>query len=104
MPFGDYLNYLSTFSTITFLVALLFLIPLGLFLCRYKLKFIAISLVGLILTTVYLSQSITLVVNYFKNTNYNTTGLILEYALPVGFFLVAAVGIIRWGLQIWLNH
>jgi predicted neutral ceramidase superfamily lipid hydrolase len=100
MPFGDYFNYQSTFSTVIFLVALLFLIPLGVFLCRYKLRYIAISLAGLILTTVYFSQLILLVVNYLKTGNHNTMGLMMEYGLPVGFFLAASLGIIRYGLQI----
>ena len=104
MPFSDYFNYFSTFSTVTVLVALLILIPLGLFLCKYNLKFIAISLVGLILTTVYLSQSIMLVVNFLKDMGRSTVGLILEYALPVAFFLGATFGIIRWGLQIRANR
>lgn len=104
MSFSDYFNYMSTFSTVVFLIALLVLIPLGIWLCRYKLKFIIVSLLGLVQSTVYLSQNITLVVNYLKSTGYNTAGVIFEYALPVGFFLVAALGIIRWGLQIWLNH
>jgi len=104
MIFSDYFNYMSVFSTVLFLVALLLLIPLGLFLCRYKLKFILISIVGLILTTVYLSQMLMLVVNYLKTTNHNTTGLFFEYVIPVGFFLVAALGIIRSGLQIWVNR
>ena len=104
MLLSDYFNYTSVFSTVLFLVALLILIPFGLFLCKYKLKFILISILGLILTTVYLSQIIMLVVNYLKNTNHNAIGLFLEYALPVGFFLIAALGIIRSGLQIWVNR
>ena len=104
MPFSDYFNYFSTFSTVTVLVGLLILIPVGLFLCKYNLKFIAVSVVGLILTTVYLSQSIMLVVNFLKDMGHSTVGLILEYALPVVFFLGATFGIIRWGLQIWLNR
>lgn len=100
MPFSDYFNYLSVFSSVLFLVALLILVPLGLFLCRYKLKFILISIVGLIQTTVYLSQILMLVVNYLKTTNHNITGLVLEYAIPVGFFLLAALGIVRSGMQI----
>ena len=104
MPFSDYFNYMSTFSTVLFLVALFILIPLGLFLCRYKLKFILISILGLIQTTVYLSQMLMLVVNYLKTTNHNITGLFFEYAIPVGFFLVAALGIVRCGLQISVNR
>ena len=104
MPLSDYFNYTSTFSTVLFLVALFILIPLGLFLCRYKLKFILISILGLIQTTVYLSQMLMLVVNYLKTTNHNITGLFFEYAIPVGFFLVAALGIVRCGLQISVNR
>ena len=63
MSFSDYFNYMSTFSTVVFLIALLVLIPLGIWLCRYKLKFIIVSLLGLVQSTVYLSQNITLVVN-----------------------------------------
>ncbi len=80
------------------------MIPLGLFLCRYKLKYVLISILGLIQTTVYLSQIIMLVVNYLKTTNHNIIGLLLEYGIPVGFFLIAAVGIVRSGLQIWADH
>lgn len=104
MYLSDYFNYMSTFSSVLFLIALFVFIPLGLFLCRYKIKFIIISIVGLIQTTVYLSQISMLAVNYLKNSNHNTAGIVLEYGIPVGFFLVAALGIIRSGLQIWANH
>ena len=104
MIFSDYFNYMSAFSTVLFLVALLVLIPGGLYLCRYKLKFILISVLGLIQTTVYLSQIIMLVVNYLKTSNHNITGLMLEYGIPVVFFLVAGLGIIRSGLQIWTGR
>jgi hypothetical protein len=100
MIISDYFNYMSTFATVLFLVALLILIPLGLYLCRYKLKFILISILGLIQTTVYLSQISMLVVNYLKGSGHNLTGTVLEYAFPVVFFLVVAIGIVRWGLQI----
>jgi len=104
MIFRDYFNYTSVFSTVTFLFALLILIPLGLYLCKYKLTYILISILGLILSTVYLSQLIMLVVNFLKTTNHNIIGLLLEYGIPIGFFLVVAVGIVRSGLQIWANH
>jgi len=100
MALSDYFNYLSVFSTVLFLVALLVLIPLGIYLCRYKLKFIIVAVLGLIQATIYLSQILMLVVNYLKNNNHNTIGLILQYALPVGFFIMAGLGIARWGLQI----
>jgi 4-amino-4-deoxy-L-arabinose transferase-like glycosyltransferase len=104
MLLSDYFNYMSTLSTVTFLVALFVLIPLGLFLCRYKLKFVIISILGLIQTTVYLSQILMLVVNYLKTANHNIVGSVLEYGIPVGFFIVVGLGIIRYGLQIWVNH
>ena len=104
MPFGDYFNYLSTFATVTVLVALIILIPVGLFLCKYNLKFIAISVLGSVLTTVYFSQSMILLENYLQTNNHNTASVILGYAIPVVFFLAATFGIIRWGLQIWLSR
>jgi predicted membrane-bound dolichyl-phosphate-mannose-protein mannosyltransferase len=104
MAFSDYFNYLSVFSTATVLFALLVLIPLGLFLCKYNIKFVVISVLGLILTTVYLSQFMILAVNYLKNNSHNTAGLILSYVFPVCFFLPAMFGIIRFGLQRRVNR
>lgn len=102
--FGDYFNFLSVFSSVSVLIALFILIPLGLFLCKYSMKFIAISLVGLILTTVYISQLIIVDVNLLKSSGHYVVGLIMGDAVPVCFFIAAALGIIRWGLQIWLNR
>ena len=102
--FGDYFNFLSVFSSVSVLIALLILIPLGLFLCKYGMKFIAISLVGLILTTVYISQLIIVDVNLLKSSSHYVVGLLMGDAVPVCFFIAAALGIIRWGLQIWLNR
>jgi Dolichyl-phosphate-mannose-protein mannosyltransferase len=101
---SDYFNYMSTFSSVVFLTALLILIPLGLLLCRFKLKFILISILGLIFTTVYFSQLTMLVVNYLKVSNHNIIAVFLEDGLPVAFFLVAGLGTIRSGVQIWVNH
>jgi dolichyl-phosphate-mannose-protein mannosyltransferase len=102
--FGDYFNFLSVFSSVSVLIALFILIPLGLFLCKYSMKFITVSLVGLILTTVYISQLIIVDVNLLKNSGHYVVGLILGDAVPVCFFIAAALGIIRWGLQIWFDR
>ena len=104
MIFSDYFNYLSNLSTVTALVALLFVIPLGLFLCKYNTKFIAVSLSGLAFITVYLSQSIVVSVNLLALLNHNAAALLLQYVLPLVFFLITSVGITRYGLQIWTNH
>ncbi len=97
---GDYANYLSTLSTVTFFVALFIITPLGLFLCRYSTKFIVISIIGLAWVTIYLSQSTIGVVHLFETTGRSLAGLLLQYAFPPVFFLAAAIGAISYGLQI----
>jgi len=104
MNISDYFNYMSAFATVVFLVALLVLIPLGIFLCRYKLKYVLLAILGLILTTVYFSQLMMLVVNYLKSTNHNTLGLVLQFVLPACFFAAGVLGIVSWGLHIWVNR
>lgn len=90
--------------TIAFLVALLGIIPLGLFLCRYRLKFVLLSIIGLALVTLYLSQSTLAIVNLLQAMGKNTARLLFEYALPVIFFFAGAFGIARYGVQIRANH
>lgn len=102
--FGDLFNYLSTLSIVTFLVALLMITPLGIFLCRYNMKFVAISIIGLGWVTVYLAQSTIVVVNLLENTGRSSACFLLQYVLPPVFFVMVATGAIRYGLKVWTKR
>ena len=93
--------YYGTASTIAFLIALFLAVPLGLFLCRYSVKSVVISIIGFAWITVYLSESAIGVVNVLDLTGRKSALFLLEYALPAVFFITATVAVVRYGLHIW---
>lgn len=97
---SSYFNYISITSMVTFAIALLFVIPLGLYLCRNNLKFVLFSMLGLTYVTIYLSQSTVGAIAMLQKTDRGLAAAVLQYAVPVAFFAVAGTGLIRYGLDI----
>lgn len=74
------------------ILALVALIALGLFLCRYNLKFVILSIVGLLAITIYLSYSFSV---YFVEAR---ELFILEPVFLVLFFCTSLFVLVRFGI------
>ncbi|MFZ7104971.1 MAG: glycosyltransferase family 39 protein [Peptococcaceae bacterium] len=73
--------------------AILVLILLGLFLSRYNIKYITLSLTGLALILAYLSYTITIDLNRFDSES------IILKIIAIFLFLLSSIGIVRYGIH-----
>lgn len=90
--------YGPLYSIILYII-LFAIILAGVYLCKYDLKYIAISTIGLILLAIYLLFSLQGVIIELQNIHERAMSLLVEYALPVTFFALSSITITRWGMQ-----
>ncbi len=92
--------YYGIAHTIAFFIALFGIIPLGLFLCKRDLKFLALCLIGLIWVTIYFHESSIGLISRLEITNKIFSLIVADYIAPAIFFCVAAIVLVILGLKI----
>lgn len=75
------------------------IILFGVYLSKFKLRYIALSILGIALFSAYLPLSMRGVIIEAANIHEEKFSLLLKYALPIAVFCLATVAVIRWGEQ-----
>lgn len=95
--------YYGTAWNVAFLISLA-LIPLGVVLCRYTLKWVILSLIGTAVGVLYFSMSIQEPVRIMTAADMPVSLVLLQYGLPPLLLVVASAFTLRFSLAINSRH
>jgi predicted membrane-bound dolichyl-phosphate-mannose-protein mannosyltransferase len=72
---------------------------IGIYLCKYKLKYVILSILGLALFSAFLSLSMLGITIELENINKIPLALFLRFIFPIVVFCLATVTVVRLGIQ-----
>jgi dolichyl-phosphate-mannose-protein mannosyltransferase len=89
----------STSEIIIVFACLLFVILTGIYLCKYSLKYAAISILGLALLSLMLPFWMGGIIDLTQKTHQGILSFTLHYCLPIGLFCIFTIALVRWAVQ-----